>query len=129
MSEKDVTFWIELRSEYVDTAGVKRHAGVEVVADYLQLTGEQVVATHHSSPVFTAERSDVVGIRVIDATPAAPPRFSDRAGQPWTPEEDDAIRELRANGLSTGQIAYDLARSEVEVRKRIHQLDLPPARP
>jgi hypothetical protein len=125
MSDIDITLWIELRSEYVDTEGVKRHVGVEVVADYIQLADEQIIATHHSSPVFTSDRSDVIGIRIIGQTQSSPPRFTDREGQPWTTEEDHALHELSTAGASTGRMAYELGRQSIEVPKRTSQLGLP----
>ena len=125
----DVTLWIELRPEYVDTSGVTRHAGVDVVADYLQISDEQVIATHHGSPVFTAQRSDVIGVRVTAATESAPPRFADRDGQPWTTEEDAALRELSGTGASTGRVSYELGRRAGEVHKRVSQLGLRSPRP
>ena len=129
MSDMDIILWIELRSEYVDTAGVKRHAGVEVIADHLELRGEQIIATRHSSPVFTAQHSDVIGVHITGQTAAAPPRFTDRDGQPWTSEEDDALRELSTDGVSVGKMAYELGRGPVEVHKRVSRLDLPLPRP
>jgi len=120
----DVTLWIELRSEYVDNTGVRRHVGVEVVADYLQLQGERIIATHHDSPVFDSERSDVIGVRITGQSVAAPPRFTDREGQQWTSAEDDALRQLSTDGASTGRMAYELGRRSDEVQRRLSQRDL-----
>ena len=124
----EVTFCIELRPEYVDTAGIKRHATVEVIGDYISLGDDKVIATHHSSPVFTSDQSDVVGIRIVGQAPSPPPRFTDREGLPWTAEEDDALRELSAAGASMGGMGYELGRRLVEIRKRTEQLGLPRAR-
>lgn len=48
--------------------------------------------------------------------------------RPWTPAEEDRLRELRGRGLELRDIAAALGRSRASVQARVVKLGLPLAR-
>jgi hypothetical protein len=124
MPDMDVTISVELHPAYVDAAGIQRQVGVDVIADTIDFRDDQIVVSRRGSPVFTGALTDVRRIRITDVAEAPPPRFRDRRDQEWTAEEDDALRELNAERMSTGRLAYALGRTGHEISIRINRLGL-----
>lgn len=46
------------------------------------------------------------------------------ASPPWTPQEDDHLRQLITAGKSVSEIAWELRRTEAAVRHRANKLKI-----